>query len=123
MGNQLTKEEEDHLKTLKEFSALQFTNDKIAFSLINIVLPPLAIGAKECPNNLNEVKGLLCSSVGIIFDNDIIKIMYKSEYFEFLGRITFRFESKIGKMDNISFMVSNSSNNGMDFNISPVKYD
>jgi len=26
-------------------------------------------------------------------------------------------------MENVSFMVSNATNNGLDFNISPVKYD
>ena len=39
-----------------------------------------------------------------------------------MGKIQMQFESKVGQMENVSFSITNTDNNGMDFNISPIKY-
>jgi hypothetical protein len=40
-----------------------------------------------------------------------------------MGKVAMLFESKIGRIENLAFSITNTDNNGMDFNISPVKYD
>lgn len=46
----------------------------------------------------------------------------KQEYNEHMARVALMFESPT-KIENLTLMVANTGDNGIDFNISPVKYD
>ncbi|EGR33264.1 hypothetical protein IMG5_057290 [Ichthyophthirius multifiliis] len=114
---------EKHIENLKNNVLYDMNPNSIVTQGVNLVAIPIALKTIANINNMNEIKNLLPTNMGIVYQSSELQVQYKSDYQQHMGKIAMQFESKIGKMENVTFSITNNESNGMEFNISPIKYD
>eukprot|EP01017_Pseudomicrothorax_dubius_P025065 TRINITY_DN2672_c0_g2_i1.p1 TRINITY_DN2672_c0_g2~~TRINITY_DN2672_c0_g2_i1.p1 ORF type:complete len:717 (+),score=215.11 TRINITY_DN2672_c0_g2_i1:67-2217(+) len=85
----------------------------------NIIEPP---GPLKAPStNLAQFKALLSEPVGIVYEDANLQIDYKCEVNAPTGRLAMQFVTRGAPITKLSVMILNA--NGVNFNVSPVRYD
>ncbi|KAL4505321.1 hypothetical protein ABPG72_002383 [Tetrahymena utriculariae] len=110
----------NHIENLKNNVLYEINQNSVVVSGSNVISPPPNLNSLS---NINQIKNLLSSQIGQVYETNELTVQFKSDYQQHMGKIAMQFESKIGKMENVSFVIVNQEQNGLDFNISPIKYD
>ena len=109
-----------NLTAMKSHPVFPSIESKIALRGANIYDPSEPLSLSEGAGNLNQIKSLLTTPNGNLYENEDLVVQYKSEFQGYMGRIAMQFDGKAGPLENVSLLVGNAV--GMLFNISPVKY-